>query len=158
MAIAASGLGWEQSIHASSPAESAGVGYLDFGRSITSRYDEPLDDVIEFLNGSSSPGDRIWVPDPEFPLIFYTPLSVIDARLRPQRPSPPPEWILPVTVSGVSKRKQLRLPPDWSARYDTIELEVPRAKPGHSRPDPNFFQPFSAPGVETLTIFRRIDP
>ena len=156
--IAANVLGWEQWIRPPFPAGTTSVRYLDFGRSITRPYDEPLDAAIEFFNDAASPGDRVWVPDPEFPLIFHTQLSVIDARLHPRLPSPPPEWILPVTVSGVSKRKRLRLPPDWSDRYETIELEIPQARPGHSRPDPNFFQPFSAPGVETLTVLRRIDP
>ena len=96
------------------------------------------------------------IPDPEFPVIFYTGLSVLDARIHKTLPAEPPDWVLPFSASGISQRMRLHVPPAWAPLYDEIELNVPRSKAGGSRPDPHARELFTDPRMETVKIYRLI--
>jgi hypothetical protein len=133
-----------------------GQPYLDFGRSITSGYEDRAGGIVDFLNGQAQPGDTLWVPDPEFPVIFYTGLSVLDARIHKTLPAEPPDWVLPFSASGISQRMRLHVPPAWAPLYDEIELNVPRSKAGGSRPDPHARELFTDPRMKTVKIYRLI--
>ena len=55
---------------------------LDFIGSLAVPYHNRLEDVVAYLNREARPGQSIYVFDPEFPLIFYTPCQIIDGRLQ----------------------------------------------------------------------------
>jgi hypothetical protein len=131
-----------------------GVPYLDFLQSIPHDYRTRLDAVSEYLAGEVTPGDRLWVPDPEFPLAFYSDVEVVDARLHKGVPVPPPEWILEASASSISPRLRLAIPPKVALLYDAIYLDTPRARHGGSRPDPNFYEAFEARRIEPFVLHR----
>ena len=93
---------------------------------------------------------------PGHPVIFYTGLSVLDARIHKTLPAEPPDWVLPFSASGISQRMRLHVPPAWAPLYDEIELNVPRSKAGGSRPDPHARELFTDPRMETIKIYRLI--
>ena len=132
----------------------AGVPYLDYLQSIPRDYRTRLDAVSETLADQATPGDRVWVPDPEFPLAFYNDVKVVDARRHKGVPVPPPEWILEASASSVSPKLRLAIPRQIAPLYDAIEFEVPRARHGGSRPDPNFYEAFEARRVESFVLHR----
>lgn len=132
----------------------------DFLRSITTEHRERLDGVLDYLQAEAAPGDTVWVPDPEFPLIFYTKLRILDARLQRGIPAEEPTWILPASASGISARRQLRLPPVLEDHYEEIQLRVPRSARGGNRPDPHAHEFFADPAMESFRLYRRrsVDP
>ena len=132
----------------------------DFLRSITTEHRERLDGVLDYLQAEAAPGDTVWVPDPEFPLIFYTQLRILDARLQRGIPAEEPTWILPASASGISTRRQLRLPPVLKDHYEEIQLRVPRSARGGNRPDPHAHALFDDPATENFRLYRRhsVDP
>ena len=120
-----------------------GLPYLDFARSVTTEYDERLDDVLAFLEKSSSDrtgdatrAESLWVADPEFPLMFYTDLRIIDARYH-DFPEDPPDWVFATSASGIANRRPLQLPVGMRSLYDATALRVRRSPRGGNRPDPH---------------------
>jgi hypothetical protein len=92
---------------------------------LTHHYQDRLSDVVNFLRAKAHPGETVFVLDPEFPLIFYTPLRIIDGRFRDGTLSEPlPDWILSESASGTTQQQALELPPNLSARYETIVFSV----------------------------------
>jgi hypothetical protein len=130
-----------------------------FGRhldEITSSYENKLEQVVRFLRENAGPDQSLLAPDPEFPLIFYTGMRVIDARLLAGRPLDElPDWILAESASAVVAGPEQPLPPSIAGEYETIELTVRDSPPGDSRPDPNVRAPFSSERTTTFKIYRR---
>jgi hypothetical protein len=136
-----------------------GLPYLDFARSVTSEYNERLDDVLAFLEENSSDrtqGESLWVADPEFPLMFYTDLQIIDARYH-DFPEDPPDWVFGTSASGIANRRPLQLPPGMRSLYDETALRVRRSPRGGNRPDPHSHAWFEVGEAESekLRIYRR---
>ncbi len=126
----------------------------NFFNSITTERRERVDGVLAYLQAEAQPGDSVWVPDPEFPLIFYTDLRILDARLQRGIPTEEPAWILPVSASGISTRRQLKLPPALEGRYEEIRLRVPSSPRGGNRPDPHEHSLLPNEQMEDFRIYR----
>ena len=77
--------------------------------------------IVAFLR-EAQPGQSVWVRDPEFPLIFYTGLKIMNARL--QAPDNPPYWILPQSASGLFKMTEAPVPESMTLYYDPIVIRV----------------------------------
>ena len=128
--------------------------HLRFLRSITRPYDDRFADVLRFLEREARPDDTLLVADPELPLIFYTGLRVVDARLRPP-PAGGADWVLSRPASGLTDTR-LAPPAGDGARYREIRLRVRASPRSGSRPDPNERASFSVDATEELAIFRRL--
>jgi hypothetical protein len=135
---------------------SAELPYLRFARSITTAYEDRLEDVVDFLRREARPGEALYVADPELPLVFYTELRVVDARLRPP-PEGGADWILASPASGVVDAR-LVPPPERLADYERIPLPVRASLRGGSRPNPDEHAWFTATDTEELVLYRRRPP
>jgi hypothetical protein len=133
-----------------------GLPFIGYVRSITSEYTDRFEDTVKYFRSIDNVDQTVLVGDPEFPLIFYTEMRIIDARFR-RRLERPPDWILPVSPSGVATRSPLQLPPQVRQQYGRVRLMVHASKRGGSRPDPDRFAPFTASEMEEMTIYRRSD-
>jgi hypothetical protein len=141
-------------IFPSRPGHTLELTTWNFFNSITAEHRERVDGVLAYLQAEAQPGDRVWVPDPEFPLIFYTDLRILDARLQRGVPTEEPAWILPVSASGISTRRQLKLPPALEGRYEEIRLRVPNSPRGGNRPDPHAHSLGPNEQMEDFRIYR----
>ena len=136
------------------PGHSLELTTWNFFNSITAEHTERVDGVLDYFQEKAHPGDTVWVPDPEFPLIFYTDLRVLDARLQRGAPVEEPVWILPISASGISTRRQLKLPPSLKGRYEEILLRVPNSPRGGNRPDPHAHSLLPNEQMEDFRIYR----
>lgn len=123
---------------------------------ITSHYENSVGDVVAFLNKNAKPDDRVYIPDPAFPIIFHTGLRVIDARLSPRLDARDlPEWIMAESPAALGGAAPIELPPPLAARYTRIALHVHDSPKGDSRPDPAFHAWFSSPRKRELIVYKR---
>jgi len=113
---------------------------VEFVEGMATPYTNRFADVLDFFNREARPGDRVLSFDPEFPLIFYTKLKIVDGRLAGDAPMQWPRWILPLPASGVMSQEPAQPPADLDARYDEITLEVHDSPLGDSYPQPGAYQ------------------
>jgi hypothetical protein len=106
----------------------------DLGASYRNRFA----DVLDALSRKTHPGETVWVADPELPLMFYTGMKVIDARLEVITAFP--DWILPESVSGVVTQPPLRVPDSAKSSYETIVVSVHDSDRLDSIPEPDVYQ------------------
>jgi 4-amino-4-deoxy-L-arabinose transferase-like glycosyltransferase len=132
---------------------------FDFVGGLTRPYRDRLADVLAYLDREARPGQTIVVFDPEFPLIFYTPCQVIDARLQGDRPlAPLPDWILPESASGLVEGPSLTLPAPLQPFYETITLPVHASARLGSIPEPDVYHYDSAPLAPYVLYKRKNSP
>jgi 4-amino-4-deoxy-L-arabinose transferase-like glycosyltransferase len=131
---------------------------VTFVRSLTTEYTDRLEGSVNYLREQSTPDQTLCVADPEFPLIFYTGLKVIDVRLHRAWPADPPDWILPLSPSAAESPFLLQIPPEYASDYERIVLPVPATPRGANRPDPHAHQFFTAPTQEELLLYRKQSP
>jgi hypothetical protein len=112
----------------------------DFFFSSLLPYEDRFTDVLDFLKTHAHPGDAIVSWYPEFPLMFYTPLKVIDARLSPSPLKPLPNWILPVSLSDVFFLPPVLLPEDAKPYYQPVTLTIHDSPRVDDLPEPDFYQ------------------
>lgn len=130
---------------------------FDFISSVTVPYHNRLEDVVAYLNREAQPGQTIFVFDPEFPIIFYTPCQIIDARLQDGRlPAQLPDWILSESASGVVGGAPLVLPPQLQPAYDQITISVHASSRMGCVPDPDVYEYHSA-AMAPYVLFKRKD-
>jgi hypothetical protein len=126
-----------------------------FAREITSRYEDRLEDVVAYLRANASAEESLFALDPEFPLIFYTDMRVIDGRLSALDRDAPPDWILTESASGLLPQRPLRLPEDFDGLYQPVHLSVPNSPRQGSRPAPDVHASFTNPNRTRFTVLRR---
>lgn len=130
--------------------------YVEFVREILTDYEDRTSDVVSYFRKQADPDDRVLVMDPEFPLIFYTGLRVIDARLVGQIDAPP-DWILSESGSGIGTYDPLKPPPLIADHYEKTAIQVHDTRRGASRPDPHAHEPFTTSKQSDLTLYRLRD-
>ncbi len=131
--------------------------FVQFIKGISSNYEDRTEDVVSYLRANGSPSESIYVFDPEFPLIFYTDMRIIDARFRPTiSKDDMPDWILPESASGVYAGSSLRLIRTLLEYYEPVTLTVHDSDRGGSRPDPDVHVPFTTEKFTEMVIYKRI--
>ncbi|MBF0517454.1 MAG: glycosyltransferase family 39 protein [Nitrospirae bacterium] len=124
--------------------------------SITEPYTNRLDDVLRFLRQQGHPGQSVFVFDPEFPLIFYTDMKVIDARLSNSFPADKlPDWIFPVSASGISGKAAIALPESLFKYYDTVSLPVHNSSRRGDIPEPDQYEYFTNREIVPMVVYKR---
>src|SRR6266568_838887 len=108
---------------------------FQFIRGLNENYADRFTDVRDFFYKEAHAGQAVWVPDPEFPLIFYTGLKVIDGRLK--TPESLPDWILPESASGLSNERLLAIPDSVKPYYDVIRIRVHNSDRLDNVPEPD---------------------
>jgi hypothetical protein len=130
----------------------------DFVFGILLPYQDRFTDVLDFFQKKAKPGDELLSPNPEFPLMFYTPLRVVNARLSPSPFQPLPKWVLPVSVSDVFFFPPATLPNGLKPYYKTITLTVHDSPRVDEMPEPDFYQSQTARTMTQFVIYERKGP
>jgi hypothetical protein len=134
---------------------SPGFPFARYVRSVTSEYTDRLEDAVAFLLREGGPDQTIFSPGPEFPLIFYTDMRVLDGRYRKLVVSET-DWIAPVSVSRRTEGGlSLRIPPYIEDVYEKVTLSVHASPRGGSRPDPDHYAFFTVPQLEQLVFYKK---
>ena len=129
---------------------------IDFVGSITQPYNDRFTAVLDYLNKQARSGQTLLVLDPEFPLIFYTRLRIIDGRVNSAALAngSGPDWILPESASGVGELR-IRLPPEILRQYETIGIDVPNSPRGGGMPEPDTYEYRTAESRVPFIIYRK---
>ena len=109
--------------------------------------------VVEYLQNNSSPGQRLLTFAPEFPLQFYTHLSVIDGRLNPPGDGQLPDWYESRSASAIVQ-EPVPLPEFMKPYYERVEIPVPDASAAGSIPQPGIYQYQTATDKVLFVIYR----
>jgi len=113
---------------------------LEYVRGITVPYTDRFGDVLDFFRREAHPGETVLTFDPDFPLIFYTQLAVIDGHIMAPAGGRLPDWILPTSASGVMTQKAVALPDFLKSHYEKITIPVHDSALGDSIPEPDAYQ------------------
>lgn len=127
-----------------------------FIHEISSDYQDRLKDVVSFLQQNAMPDESVFVFDPEFPLIFYTGMRVIDSRFGAKlNMKDLPDWILSESASGVISYPPVRLPKALHPFYKSIRITVHDTPRDASRPDPAVHVSFTSRRRTRMTIYKK---
>ena len=113
---------------------------LEYVRGIAVPYADRFDDVLDFFRREAHPGEKVLTFDPDFPLIFYTQLGVIDGHIMAPAGGRLPDWILPASASGVVSQEAVALPEFLKSHYEKITILVHDSALGDSIPEPDSYQ------------------
>jgi hypothetical protein len=128
-----------------------------FVREIASDYEDRLEDVVFYLSRNANPSQSVYVYDPEFPLIFYTDMRVIDARFNNRLDRRDlPDWIFPESASGLMPSSPIRVPRALIAHYKPVSIRVHDTARNASRPDPDLHKGFTSSEYTKMLIYRKI--
>lgn len=129
---------------------------VEFVKEITQSYQDRLSDVVSYLKQNGNPEQSVLVSDPEFPLIFYTEMRIIDFRLAQRdRLRELPDWILSTSASGVVEMPPLGIKENIAPRYETIYLRVHDSKRGGGIPEPGVRESFTTDRFTEMKIYRK---
>ncbi|HEV2455718.1 MAG TPA: hypothetical protein VGY98_15745 [Verrucomicrobiae bacterium] len=128
---------------------------VEFVFGMLSPYQDRFSDVLDYFQKHAKPGETVVSANPEFPLMFYTRLKIVNARLSPSPLKPLPEWILPVSLSDVFFFRPARLPESLERYYETIDLTVHDSPRVDEMPEPNFYQDHTTATMTQFVIYRR---
>lgn len=78
--------------------------------------------------------------DEELPLMFYTPVQVVNARLVPPPANRLPDWILPDSAARPFDEAPEVLPDFLASYYEKITVAVHDSSRGDTIPEPDAYQ------------------
>ncbi len=133
--------------------------FVRFIQEITSNYEDRTEDVVSYLRKNGNPNESIFVHDPEFPLIFYTDMRIIDARFKTTRTiskDDMPDWIFPESACGVFGGLLIQLSGTLLKYYEPVRLTVHDSDRSGNRPDPHVHIPFTTEKFTEMVIYKRI--
>ena len=126
---------------------------MEYIASLHGRYRNRFTDVLDAFSKNAHAGESVWVADPEFPLIFYTGVKIIDARLGV--PEMWPDWILAESASGVVTQRPLHVPNAAMPSYETITLSVHDSDRFDCVPEPDVYQYRTTPQRADFLIYKK---
>jgi hypothetical protein len=127
---------------------------VEYLRGLSALYTDRFSDVVDFFNREARPGESVLTFDPDFPLMFYTPLVVINGHIMGPPEGQLPAWILPDSASGVVAQETVALPDFLKPRYETITIPVHDSVQAGSVPEPDIYQYQSARTRVPFTIYK----
>jgi hypothetical protein len=138
-------------------SHSISMPFVQFIREITSNYEDRLEDMVCYLRQNANPNQSLYVLDPEFPLIFYTDMRIIDGRFtQTLNPNDLPDWILSESASGMVPSPLMQLPTPLLKFYEPVNLNVHDTPRSASQPEPDVHVPFTASKMTQLVIYKKI--
>jgi hypothetical protein len=126
---------------------------FQFVEGLNQNYADRFTDVRDFFSREARPEQSVVVRDTEFPLIFYTGVKIIDARLG--RPDFLPDWILPESASGTLEQRPIPIPAFVSSQYDRTFIKVHDSDRMDNVPEPDCYQYYSTPTFVDFPIYRK---
>jgi Dolichyl-phosphate-mannose-protein mannosyltransferase len=118
-------------------------------------YQDRFTDVLDFFQKHAKPGDTVVSGNPEFPLVFYTHLKIVNARLAPFPLQPLPRWILPVSLSDVFFFPAAQLPDYLKPYYKIVTLTVHDSPRVDNMPEPDFYQSQTTRTMTPFVIYEK---
>ena len=112
---------------------------LAFVRGMSMPYADQFSDVLDFLKKSAGPHDSVASADPEFPLIFYTSLHILDTRVVPLSKNHLPEWIFARSASAPMATLPADLPESFKPFYEPTNILVHDTPMIRCRPEPEMY-------------------
>lgn len=125
---------------------------------VQSPYENRFSGVLKYLKANAHPGDVLISWDPELPLVFYTRLKVVDARLEMPPSHRPPDWILPQSAAGDINRDPIPLPDSLKPYYKKITLTVHDSPRVDDIPEPDVYQYQTTRATVPFVIYRLNSP
>ena len=126
-----------------------------FARGVMAPPADRLSDVLAYLQREAHPGQTLYSCDPEFPLIFYTDLQVIDSRfVQDAQTKGLPDWVLSESASGVMEQSPQPLPEALRPVYQAITVPVHDSSRLGVVPDPDVYEYTAAP-LRPFLIYKR---
>ena len=113
---------------------------LEYVHGIAAPYTNRFADVLDFFQRQAHPGERVLTFDPDFPLIFYTHLGIIDGRIMAPAGGRLPDWILPASPSSVVTQEAVALPEFLKPHYEKVTILVHDSVLGDGIPEPDSYQ------------------
>ena len=126
---------------------------VQFIGGLNQTFTDRFTDVRDFFSREARPGQAVWTPDPEFPLIFYNGLKIVDGRLRV--PDSLPDWILPQSASGLLDQKPLEVPESVKQYYELVIIPVHDSDRLDCVPEPDVYQYRSVTKRSNFVIYRK---
>ena len=118
-------------------------------------YQDRFTDVLDFFQKHAKPGDTVVSGNPEFPLMFYTRLKIVNARLAPFPSHPLPRWILPVSLSDVFFFPPAQLPDNLKPNYEKVTLTIHDSPRVDNMPEPDFYQSLTAKTMTQFVFYKK---
>ncbi|WP_420266599.1 ArnT family glycosyltransferase [Candidatus Magnetominusculus dajiuhuensis] len=129
---------------------------VDLISEITTPYTNRLEDVVKFLKKEARPDQSVFVFDPEFPLIFYTDMNIIDARLVNSFPADKlPDWVFPVSASGISGKTAIAPSEVIYKYYDAVSIPVHNSNRRGGVPEPDTHEYLTNQEIVQMTVYKR---
>jgi dolichyl-phosphate-mannose-protein mannosyltransferase len=126
---------------------------IQFTRSLNETYVDRFADVRDFFAKEARPGQTVLVQDPEFPLIFYTGLKIIDVRLT--TPEGMPDWILPQSASGLIAQGPITITESVKDYYEPISIRVHDSNRRGNVPHPDVYQYRTTDKMSDFLIYQK---
>ena len=133
--------------------------YVRFIRSITTEYQDRLEDIVSFFKQNADPNESVFAYNGEFALIYYTDMRVINGQFTNDVMLFLADWILTENVTGLhkffypSKEKFESLLP--LEHYEPITISVHDSSGDASRPDPSLHTYFTTPKMTDVVIYKK---
>ncbi|KWT85001.1 ArnT family glycosyltransferase [Candidatus Magnetominusculus xianensis] len=125
-------------------------------RSIATPYTNRLADVVAFLKNDGLPGQSVFVFDPEFPLIFYTDMNIIDGRISNSFSADKlPDWVFPVSASGILGESAIATSEVIHKYYDAVTISVHNSSRMGNAPEPDIYEYFTNHDIVPMTVYKR---
>ncbi|MBF0553544.1 MAG: glycosyltransferase family 39 protein [Nitrospirae bacterium] len=129
---------------------------VDLISDITAPYTNRLEDVVKFLKKEAAPDQSVFVFDPEFPLIFYTDMKIIDARLVNSFPVDKlPDWVFPVSASGISGKAAIAPSESLNKYYDAVSIPVHNSNRRGGVPEPDVHEYLTNQEIVQMAVYKR---
>jgi len=113
---------------------------VEYVKGLSTSYADRFDDVLDFFWKQSHPGEKVLTFDPDFPLMFYTQLVVINGHIMRPPAGQLPDWILPVSASGVVAQEAVVLPDFLKPHYEQLTISVLDSVKAGTVPEPDIYQ------------------
>jgi len=131
--------------------------FVQFIREITSNYEDRLENVVSYLQQNANTDESLFVFDPEFPLIFYTGMRIIDARFsKGLTMGNLPDWIFTESASGLLSYPPMRLPKPLLKYYQPVTLTVHNTPRHGNRPAPDVHTSFTSTKLTKMVFYKKI--
>jgi hypothetical protein len=127
---------------------------VEYIKGLPTPYTNRFVDVLEFFKTQARPGERVLTFDPDFPLMFYTQLVVINGHIMAPPEGQLPDWILPNSASGVVAQDAVALPDFLKPHYETLTIPVHDSVQAGSVPEPDIYQYLSVTTRVPYVIYK----
>ncbi|MBF0521415.1 MAG: glycosyltransferase family 39 protein, partial [Nitrospirae bacterium] len=114
-----------------------------------------LEDTVSYLQKEGKPTDTVLSSCPEFALMFYTGMRVINARfIETVDFRTLPEWIFPECITEDTPVEPLYPPLEYAKYYRTVTFTIHDGPVIGNMPVPDIYGKFTSFGTSQVTLYR----